>query len=283
MTSSPVTFRDFIRRLMRMAKMPDSVINELTTENNLNNFKQAFTHCTVSDTNYEVYETIGDVTLNKCIIWFFRRMIPDVTPEQLTLLKIKFASTKLMSVYARELGFDNYILANDDAVKHRCKILEDVLESFIGCLEFMADKLSMHSGYAYAYNFVSVYVERYVSNMSISEQDLLDPISTLKNLSDKHRFSVEYVHDTISVRGLNHVSTNIKLGDKSIAVSVARTKKQSKIQAAELALQELKPRADGLPHYLLQTVPPKKRTNSKSKSPVGGSTNTDGHTPASVI
>lgn len=234
-------FDQFIKHLLNLAKVPENLIKKLLISEHLATFKLAFTHRTISETsNYEVFETLGDVSLNKSIIWHFKRILSDASPEQLTLLKIKFASTKLMSVYARELEFDKYILSPDESIRTRCKVLEDCFEAFIGCMEFLIDKVNgMHTGYSFVYTFVSVYIERYLSSMSIKEEDLLDPISTLKNIADKHRFNVEYVHEVVSIRGSNHVATTVNISGKQIAKSIARIKKQSKIQCAEAALQEL--------------------------------------------
>lgn len=234
-------FENYIDHLLAIALVPKDLRTKLTSPKNLEIFKQAFTHPTISETrNYEVFECIGDTSLNKCVIWFFKRRLPEANPELLTLLKIKFASTDKMSIYARELGLDKYILSNEDQIKTRSKILEDVLESFIGCMEYLIDEINgMHSGYSYVYTFVSVYIERYLAGMSIKEQDLLDAISKLKNLSDKHKFNVEYIHETVSIRGLNHVTTSVNINKKMIVRSTARVKKQSKIHAAELALQEI--------------------------------------------
>lgn len=232
-------FRKFLARLFNIAQIPDNICRVLLSGTNFAKFKQAFTHKTASEVcNYEVFETIGDATLNKCVVWYFKRMIADVSPERLTLLKIKFASTKMMSVFAKEMGFDKYVLMHPDMNKHKFKILEDILESFIGCLEYTIDETtSIHNGFKYAYNFVAYYIEKYIQNIGMSESDLLDAVSRLKNISDKHKLSIEYIHDSINIHGARHIRTQVILnGNIVLANSTARSKKQSKQMAAEIAL-----------------------------------------------
>lgn len=237
-------FRSFIIDLLGKCSLPKNYIAMLTNSDNIVKFKQAFTHESASTThNYEVYETLGDVTLNKCVIWYFRRMIPDITPEKLTLLKIKFTSTKLMSIFARELEFDKHIIASNDTFKHKRKILEDVLESFIGCVEYLIDdQLQMHLGYKYVYAFISFYIESYINEININEsEDLMDPISILKNMSDKHRFLLEYVHEPLVIHGIKHVQTKVVIDHSTIlSVEVSRSKKLSKGLAAKSALNAIK-------------------------------------------
>lgn len=236
-------FRSFIIDLLGKCSLPKDYIAVLASSDNIVRFRQAFTHESVSVDNYEVYETLGDVTLNKCVIWYFKRMIPNITPEKLTLLKIKFTSTKLMSTFARELGFDRHIIAANDTYKHKCNILEDVLESFIGCTECLIDdQLQLHLGYKYMYAFVSMYIETYINDININEsEDLMDPISILKNISDKHKFSLEYVHEVLTIHGIKHIQTRVLVNNSVIlAIEVSRAKKASKGLAATSALNAIK-------------------------------------------
>jgi dsRNA-specific ribonuclease len=238
-------FRAFVSRLLCLSGVPEALRAALVSDENLAAFKQAFTHKSASDKlNYEVFETIGDVTLNKCVMWYFWRVIKNVTPEMLTLLKIKFASTKMMSIFAKDMDFDKYVLMHPDLYKHKFKILEDVLEAFIGCLEHLIDGIhELHGGYQYAYNFVVYYIEKYMRGVDIealTENDLLDPISRLKNVADRHKTAIEYVHDTVNIHSAHHIRTRVIWnGTITLAACTARSKKQSKQMAAEAALAEI--------------------------------------------
>jgi dsRNA-specific ribonuclease len=234
------TFKEFIINLLRLSKIPDNLIQKLVSDSNIKKFKQAFTHQSKSiDVNYEVFETLGDTTLNKCVVWYFKRRYFDMTPGKLTLTKNQYVSTVRMAKYARELEYNYYIDVLEDDMKTKINVLEDVFEAFIGCMEFLLDEIQLHSGYSYAYNFVSVYIERYLPEISVNMNDLLDPISALKNLTDKHKINVVYSYTKRNIKNISYMETKIEYDGKIIGCAISRSKKDSKYNASKMAFNEL--------------------------------------------
>ena len=78
-------FRVFIRGLLLHAGIKESRIELLTDDYCMKEFTKSFTHKSIDPVhNYEYYETLGDVTSNKIVVWYFHRRFPDLfnNPEE---------------------------------------------------------------------------------------------------------------------------------------------------------------------------------------------------------
>jgi dsRNA-specific ribonuclease len=153
--------------------------------------ERAFTHPSVDPVeNYEFYEFIGDVTVNKCIVWHAHRRFPHLRTvkgvEIISQLKSNLVSRKSLSSFADKLDFWKYIrMTSEIQERHKKKVLEDVFEAFIGALEMIIDDcVNPHSGYGVCYTII----DSILSNIKISLAtiDLKDSKTRLKELFDKN-------------------------------------------------------------------------------------------------
>lgn len=182
-------FTNFIRGLLEAAELSNKYIDILTDEKSIEEFTKAFTHKSVNPIhNYEYYETLGDATTNKIVVWYYHRRFPQLfdNPKEgnmgpvavMARLKQEGISKKTYSKFSGGLGFWDYARATDDAKKSKTKMLEDLFESFIGCLEYIIDmKVMDHSGYGIAYIFMSKIMDKL--NISLDREALYDQKSKL--------------------------------------------------------------------------------------------------------
>ena len=76
-------FQSFIRSLLKIGKLKEKYINEITDPPGIEQYKIAFTHESIDPKqNYEFFETLGDQTLNKSIVWYFSRRFPELNNPQ---------------------------------------------------------------------------------------------------------------------------------------------------------------------------------------------------------
>lgn len=141
---------------------------------------QEFAKCFVpfaldSVNNYELYEFVGDQSLNKATFNYIFRVLrsrienkdKSIVIGYIDALKAHYVSKKFYSDLAVNIGFTEFLHrvcfqqeAAFDALKERkpkklISLYEDVMEAFIGCLELTLDRfVGMHRGYAYVANFV---------------------------------------------------------------------------------------------------------------------------------
>lgn len=203
-TSSPPrlhenkSFKQFIIKLLNISGLGDKDIAHFTRKEFMIEFTKAFTSKDYDEIyNYEFYEILGDATSNKIVVWYFKRRFPEVFDMNNSLynkkghmgavaimarLKINGVSKQTYSEYARNLGFFEFIRATPTELKSSRKILEDVFEAFLGCLEsIIDDTVSIHSGYGIAYNFMESLMDK--QNISLKEEDLYDSITRLNEIN----------------------------------------------------------------------------------------------------
>ena len=131
---SKIDFPDFVKGLLKdHSGLNTETIDILTDETGLPVFKRAFTSKMVSPfDNYEQLEFIGDTIMNDAVALFIFNKYENYTVEWLTYIKHSIISSLGLSKMADFLGFWAYISKN--IRQDRDKLLEDVLEAFVGAL-----------------------------------------------------------------------------------------------------------------------------------------------------
>lgn len=182
-------FKAFIETLLERGNIKDKYIQDLLDENAMNVYNKVFTHPSVnSEENYEFYEFIGDLTLNKAIGQYLSNSYPELRNANgvkiLTRLKIILVQKDTIQRIAKDAGFWPYVSASiEDRERKMRPILEDVFESFLGATEMLLDnKYSVGVGYSICYDIIkSFYKEQ---EISFSYEYLYDDITRLKELVD---------------------------------------------------------------------------------------------------
>lgn len=166
-------------------------------------YQKAFTHSSYdSVNNYEVYEQLGDITVNKFLVWYFHSRFSNQLNSPFGVkivarLRIKYGSKQFLSELADSLGFWEHILildkSNDITQGKRMSILEDVFEAFIGVTEYIIDqRLHPGLGYISSYRILeSIFNELPID---LSYEHLFDAKTRLKELFDTYREQLGNVH-----------------------------------------------------------------------------------------
>jgi dsRNA-specific ribonuclease len=152
----------------------------------------AFTHSSIHpEKNYEYYEILGDVTCNKCVVWYLKERFPQLQNcngvKVIARLRINLVSKKNFAEIAEKLGFEEYISCSREVKDQKGKsLLEDVFEAFFGATELLIDSiLGIGSGYGICYRILNSIFDEIP--ISLKYEDLYDPITRLKETFDFYR------------------------------------------------------------------------------------------------
>lgn len=180
-------FKDMIKSLIIKGQLTSEYNNILL--DNMALYQQAFTSASYDeDENYEMYEQLGDATVNKFLVWYFYRRFPQLAnPKGIKIvarLKTNYSSKNAFAKIAESLGFWPHIRASvQQKETDKKSLLEDVFEAFVGVTETILDNY-FQSGVGYA--IVQRILTDIFDNIDISlrYEDLYDAKSRLKELFD---------------------------------------------------------------------------------------------------
>lgn len=185
------TFISLLENVIKIgsSKMATSL---LSNRDAVKMFSEAFTHETVSKNNYEFYETLGDVTLNKCVLWYISRRFPQINcpagSDILTKLKIKTIKSESFASIAESLQFWDFISVEESLRLNPNKkrsILEDVCEAFFGVLELAIDQATRQGmGYMVCYKILSTLLDK--TEIKISYDEIVDNKTRVKEIYDAY-------------------------------------------------------------------------------------------------
>jgi len=189
-------FKNMIMTLLNRGNLKAKYIEILTNSNSMEYYGHAFTSRTADPVNnYERFEQIGDVTANKFIVWYSYRRFPqlDCTAgvKVVARLRINYGAKQFFGPLGEKLGFWPFISAAEEGTErnqyyrnlNKKDLLEDCVESFIGCTEYLLDNFFRPGvGYAIVYDILSSIFDEI--DMSLAYEDLYDSKTRLKETFD---------------------------------------------------------------------------------------------------
>ncbi len=186
------SFKRLIVDLLKRGNLRDKYIDVLTDKSSMELYNQAFTAPSADpENNYEIFEQLGDLSINKFIVWYSYRRFPQLNcpagVKVVARLRINYGSRESFFKIADELDFWEYISADEeDRMRKKKDMLEDCFESFIGCTEFILDnRFRLGVGYAIVYDILaSIFDEK---PMSLKYDQLYDEKTRLKELFDVYK------------------------------------------------------------------------------------------------
>jgi dsRNA-specific ribonuclease len=107
-------FKDTIINVISKGNMKDKYKQWLLSSESLLIFNDVFTSNTANVLkNYEVYEQLGDITVNKFIVWYMYKRFPQLNCAQgvkiVARLRINYCSKQSFAQIAESLGFWAFI------------------------------------------------------------------------------------------------------------------------------------------------------------------------------
>ena len=220
-------FRQHIKPLLfhlleKRSGMTNDAIKMYLSDDNLKYFANAFTHPSFDEiNNYEYYETLGDATLNKCMVWYFHRRFPELKKQQgankiMTNLKTQNVARDKFSELSRRLDFQNYIRfkAVEDPKRKMVNVLDkkmltDVFESVMGCLEDIIDNTEKIPGIGATpvYNILATLMDQDRS-ISLEMAKVAEPKTQLLQLFETKRWPRIVFKDRVSEEEQNGTKLN---------------------------------------------------------------------------
>ena len=270
--------KNFLFKLLekRSGMKKEEVAKYLNIDRNMQKFVNAFTHRSFDPVNnYEYFETLGDATLNKCVVWYFHRRFPELKNTEnpsyvLTTLKIHNVSKEIFAELSLDLGLDKLIRYKDIPDPKKLykkvvvdqKMVSDVFEAVMGCLEDVIDDTEKIPcvGVAPVYNILYSAMNR-VKNISLNIEKMVDSKSQITQIFQKRKAinkSENIIFESNVIQQMKpdqETSENIyevilkmtiadpvsgKLIDIIIPPTFGKKKKDAEQRAAKLGLTKLK-------------------------------------------
>lgn len=190
------TFKYLIQGLLKKGNIKEKYIDIITNEENMKIYSQAFTSETADPVNnYENFEQLGDVTAGAFIVWYMYQRFPQLFCNEgkaiVARLKINYGAKQSFAKIADKLGFWKFITASVEEREHnKKKLMEDCFEAFIGCTEYLINKISrVGVGYGLVYDMLSNIFNDI--DISLKYEDIIDAKSRLKEILDVRNFKSE--------------------------------------------------------------------------------------------
>jgi dsRNA-specific ribonuclease len=254
-------FQNLIVGLLKRGNLTSLQIKTFTNEQSMKIYDQAFTSSSANPIiNYEMFEQLGDVTVNKFIVWYMYRRFPQLKCPQgvkvVARLRINYGARQSFAMLGDRLGLWDFISASEEERSRRKKdLLEDCVESVIGATEMLID--SQHRpgvGQIIVSDMLTTMFDEIP--ISLKYEDLYDAKTRLKELYDFHKGSLGQLKYT-SVRDESTgifvtTITDAKFGvrDGVIGKGSATKQKDAEQRAADVALITMKKKG------FVKAVPP---------------------------
>ena len=190
---------NFIKKMASIGKIKEKYVEIMVHPDNIQYYVIAFVHKSYNKyNNYEIFEQLGDLSVNKFVVWHAYKKFPQINFPSGTAIaariKITFGSKVKLGLIGRNLNFSEFIITNpqsDVRVPAIEDLIEDTFEAFMGATEFIFDKCLMaHTGYSFVYKMLEGIFENphYVSDFRLDYSILTDPVTILKEMVESPEF-----------------------------------------------------------------------------------------------
>lgn len=195
-------FRDIIKNFLKQGKLKDNYIMKLLTDDNIKLYGQAFTSQAANpNSNYEIFEILGDATLYNFLVYYCPRRYPHLNNANgvsiISLMKARYGKKDFLAELAEKNNFYQLIThvdipegitGKERLEKSRKELLEDCFESFIGVTVYILDKEFMIGvGNAIAYNLLKNIYD--TVQLETDPKKLIPAITQLKEVFDSRLYT----------------------------------------------------------------------------------------------
>jgi len=253
-----------VKSIIKLGGLKDHLVEKIYEENKAE-WVNVFTHKSVDyDNNYEYYECLGDSIVNHSVIEILNYRFPQFKCTEgvrlITRLKINLVSKKVLSDFAKELDFWDFISATFEVKLTKMKpVLEDVFEAFFGLLSMLMDnlcskdKIQVGAGYRICFNIIRKILNKYpicgvlpneegIQEGKLDYDLLVDFKTQLKEIFDQREINEKYGRlKYSSIRDETHSHTTIMTTQGiQLGTGTACLKPDSEQNAAKNAMGFLK-------------------------------------------
>lgn len=197
-------FKMLIRNILKKAGIKDKYIVYLLDEEVLVDekytafqlFCNAFTSENIDpENNYQFLEQLGDLTANKFLVKYTYQKYPQLKCAEgvkvSARVRINYGSKQSFYPIAEKLGFWPFISSTcDERIRRMKSLLEDVLEAFLGTVEYIID--SYYNG-CKGYDVCCIILKWIFDEIQISikYKDLFDSKTQIKETKDMFGDKIE--------------------------------------------------------------------------------------------
>ena len=186
-------FKKMIRGVLKKSVLKDSYIDDILSRPEcMKIFDTVFTHKSVRpQDNYDIYESLGDVIVNKHVMWYLFdrvKVVRNLDSSGVALVsrwKIVMVQKEIYARFAKSLGFWEFISANQKIRDSTLGLLEDVLEAFFAGLNLIMENYYHNGTGDYICKSIIYKILDEYEHKSLKYHDLFDSITLLKELVDK--------------------------------------------------------------------------------------------------
>ncbi len=211
---------------------------------NLGLYKQAFRHSSVAkDIGYgarnsnERLEYLGDAILSAVVAHYLFKKFPYRDEGFLTEMRSKIVSRNNLNNLSARMGFEQFIDAGKDVIKHNRSILGNTFEAFLGA--FFLDK-----GYNITQRFIMKRLIEGQLDVDALEETDISSKSKLLNWANKERrvLKIDFIDAATEENQSLHKRyhhTVVTLDGRQIATGMGISKKEAGENAAQRAIRLL--------------------------------------------
>lgn len=208
-----VSFKNMIIDILKLGQLTDDTISIILDKEGMKFYNWVFTHKTANERkNYELFEFIGDRTVNKCIAWYIFKRFPQLhSPEyiqNMSKLVNKLKSTESLAQFTlQNFDFWKYVTCDEETyTTNRNKTLEDVFEAFFGLTEYLLDeKVKEGCGYIITYKIMEHILDK--TDIQIDTESVTDNKTKLKELMERPNCMKGIRYETKRENDKFHVKT----------------------------------------------------------------------------
>ncbi|GHV50413.1 ribonuclease 3 [Spirochaetia bacterium] len=244
------SFKNFVTNILK--NLPPSLIEKLTTYESLQLYSDALTSRRVNNIrNYEIFEQLGDVTINKFVVYYMYERFPQLRNtggvDVVAKLKIKYVSGETLQGLAEDLNMWPFITAyaeDKNGPLKRKKLMEDVFEAFMGATEYLID-FQIYKTVGLGYNILYKLLKEMYDKIDISlkYEILVDAKTRLNELIAAFTIGkIRYYNGDLNQYGINTSDIILETPEKNfikIGSGRADTIRQAQEEAAENAIKYL--------------------------------------------
>lgn len=217
------SFKTMVKNVLKRGNLEKKYSSVLLTESALTQYGYALTSDLIDITNnYQYYEQIGDLSVNKFIVAYIYERFPQLRiPDGVKVaarVKINYGSKNSFCKFAEALNFWDFVSATNEQRQTKKKsLLEDTFEAFFGVTEILIDeKFGIGTGYACVYKILKGIFDEI--QISLAYEDLYDAKTRLKELFDIHDTKLGLLIYEENKEGIFTVSTAYRLEGASYEV-----------------------------------------------------------------
>lgn len=184
----------------------------------------------------ERLEFLGDAILNFVIAEYLYNKHLNATEGELTKIRSRLVNRKTLSIYAKHLHLDNFILIGNNTLRTQSKGMDNILAN---AFEALIAAIYLDGGLTETAKFVRNHVIKALDSGDVKIEDENFKSQLLEYVQAQELGNLRYV--TIKEEGPDNDKTftiEVYLNNEPCGVGMGKSKKEAEQAAAERALQK---------------------------------------------